>query len=1492
MTKKTRLSIIVVWLASTINAQSLFKVDDIYYKYIDASTKNELMVCAPPSDSATYTGEITIPDEVVFIDSITSNDRKPKVLPVVQIASKAFANSNITRILLGKNIQVIGSDAFKGCDKLSGKTIFSSWNQLLNISFYNEYSNPLFLTKHLFIGDENAKEIKYLQIPDSINASMIGDLAFAGCEHLDSVSIPASIKYVGAKAFLGCSGLKRARFASQADLCNLVFASKEANPLYYANHLFVGTKSQEETEITIPESYEYISNGAFAGCTEITKVTLSDKITHIGADAFINCNSLYTVNFLTSKSISEANSILASGIHYGNDNSNPMRFAKMFLINGSEQSAISISHDIESNAFFGAKWLERITIAKSVKKIGGSAFRNCPNLWMVEFENGSELTTIESDAFNGCEKLDNLTLPSSLDTIGVAAFRNCSKLSSITIPENVKKLYEEIFVNCTNLSSVIINTNNITNIPKRTFMGCSSLSSVKLSKNIQTIYEEAFSGCGLTKLPKGGSITYILENAFANCKFEEIELDTTITIIGKQAFKSQVLKNLYIPEQSRLSNIGENAFLSNNLSNVYSYRKVAPNANIKAFGDNPQKINLFYNANSTGYDVSPWSDFSKRVFSNKTIVYYIDNDSVHCDTIQVGDVVKEWDVVAEWGKEHRAGWKFSGWSEQIPTVMPDYNLEIHGFFTTEKNIDGLTYLIEPTKTTTKVVADVEAYKKTAVFSIPDSITFGNNKYLVAAIDDYAFKNSTSLEKINFSDSLLHIGKGAFVGCKQLQSITLPAKITTIADSLFYECSSLTNVSIPNSINSIGASAFNRCSSLNLDTLPSQLENLGELAFCRSGITFMKIPKGVKAMGTRVFLNCEQLDSIKFEDGFQITTLPDYTFQNCIRLKSFKLAPATTSIGSGAFSGCSSISQLIINNGISSIGGYAFNGCTKLKEITFPSSIGNIQNNAFSGCESISQITIEKATPPSAAGSAFTDNTYNTVQLYVPLGSESAYSTKIPWNRFGNRIQSIADNPLIYLVDGKVYGDTLLVRVGKTITPLQKPQKEGRSFKGWENLPSVMPNDTVIAIGAFKYQFKYTNADTQETVYADSVFYGTPLSSIKDLSARLEIEGYKYEVVDTILTMPANDTIINVKYYPTETDFAFNGLTYHIYTEDNPHAELIPVNPIYSGTSYNVPDSIVYRGNKYSVTRIRSNAFKDCGNLKSITLSESITEIGTQAFRSCSSLSEITIPKSVEILGNEIFLNSKIKNVIDFDKCIKIDKLPANIFMDCDALEFIDLPSSITTIGSDAFRGCKELKELTIPENVTSVGERALQGCEKLRKIYIANQSTLPIALKDIMAEEDYEKDTLYVSETVQKNMTSPWDKFNVELGGSTTAEKCATPRIYYDNGTLRFECETENAEIKSEVTVTDAVKSENISLQTLNKKYIIKAYATAIGHKRSDTAVATIVWRNGTPIVTGFAGTPDLGTEDQKGVPGDMNGDNQVTAEDASLILKSLVDKQ
>lgn len=60
---------------------------------------------------------------------------------------------------------------------------------------------------------------------------------------------------------------------------------------------------------------------------------------------------------------------------------------------------------------------------------------------------------------------------------------------------------------------------------------------------------------------------------------------------------------------------------------------------------------------------------------------------------------------------------------------------------------------------------------------------------------------------------------------------------------------------------------------------------------------------------------------------------------------------------------------------------------------------------------------------------------------------------------------------------------------------------------------------------------------------------------------------------------------------------------------------------------------------------------------------------------------------------------------------------------CFSLTSINIPDTVTSIGSSAFRGCESLTSINIPDSVTSIGDSAFSWCESLTNINIPDSVT-------------------------------------------------------------------------------------------------------------------------------------------------------------------------
>ena len=87
---------------------------------------------------------------------------------------------------------------------------------------------------------------------------------------------------------------------------------------------------------------------------------------------------------------------------------------------------------IESCVFCDIETLTDVNISSSLTAINDSTFLGCHHLTSVTFDSNSQLSSIGSKAFMGCDMV-SVTLPSSLTTIGAEAFDENYNIQSITI---------------------------------------------------------------------------------------------------------------------------------------------------------------------------------------------------------------------------------------------------------------------------------------------------------------------------------------------------------------------------------------------------------------------------------------------------------------------------------------------------------------------------------------------------------------------------------------------------------------------------------------------------------------------------------------------------------------------------------------------------------------------------------------------------------------------------------------------------------------------------------------------------------------------------------------------------------------------------------------------------------------------------------------------------------------------------------------------------
>ena len=173
------------------------------------------------------------------------------------------------------------------------------------------------------------------------------------------------------------------------------------------------------------------------------------------------------------------------------------------------------------------------------------------------------------------------------------------------------------------------------------------------------------------------------------------------------------------------------------------------------------------------------------------------------------------------------------------------------------------------------------------------------------------------------------------------------------------------------------------------------------------------------------------------------------------------------------------------------------------------------------------------------------------------------------------------------------------------------------------------------------------------------------------------------------------------------------------TESHPYLS----DPEKIGVIYCIDDSIVEASipdyfNGVKITAIGKEAFANCMNLKSITISDSVEIIGESAFELCHSLDTITIGNGVKEIGKRAFKECKRLDSVTLPDSVKT--IAGNAFSYCTGLDSIKLGDGIETTGARAFYLCIALEEITIPDSVKTIEASAFMNCLSLRTVNIGS----------------------------------------------------------------------------------------------------------------------------------------------------------------------------
>lgn len=187
-----------------------------------------------------------------------------------------------------------------------------------------------------------------------------------------------------------------------------------------------------------------------------------------------------------------------------------------------------------------------------------------------------------------------------------------------------------------------------------------------------------------------------------------------------------------------------------------------------------------------------------------------------------------------------------------------------------------------------------------------------------------------------------------------------------------------------------------------------------------------------------------------------------------------------------------------------------------------------------------------------------------------------------------------------------------------------------------------------------------------------------------------------------------------------------------------------------------------------IVDIQMSAFSYCLNLEEVEIQgNTLTTIEGSVFSHDESLTKVNVPDSVTKIGTFMFAHCKALETVTLPNTLS--DIGDGMFYECRGLKTFVLPTAMTKVPGDMFGNCIYLEEVTLHEGLEEIGFEAFYGCKTFKKI------TFPRSLKVLK-----EKAFMACSNLVEVHYAGTYDEWeaNVEKGPMWSNEDTITPREY------------------------------------------------------------------------------------------------------------------
>jgi hypothetical protein len=1037
--------------------------------------------------------------------------------------------------------------------------------------------------------------------------------------------------------------------------------------------------------------------------------------------------------------------------------------------------------------------------ADNITDISYGAFQNDVEVVVVTI---NKVANIRSYAFAGCSAMRAITLDTAVDasgrylltSIGTNAFQGCTSLRNLHIPDTVKIIPDYMCNLCSSLEVAVMGYgcdrtgdtyNRSGTIGQYAFANCSRLSYFVVPETVANIYDYAFQND--TSL----ALVYILgrpdvsANAFTSAMgtgatyyFDNSASYTTLTAVTSASlFPTTATKRPYreftltatgeLSPATVRSTIPATTYWKGKILN--SVTSLATSCFAGASGGADIKypymvaLSLPPALNTIGYGAFINTDGTSG-YSSIIGAFYIPNS------------------VTTLGVINATANTFAG----LNTTLRDSSTTKQIVFQTGTNTIAFPAV------TFKFSSAMAIIAPTATSFGSECFNYAKNVQLYSFFQKNAYTATTRLD-----GPTADTGKNAFTWNfdKGIAGYThylyIPKQITRMAEELFRGITdnlfvtAYHNYNLSTDVDGLGFGYFSYNATVGTasvrftGTAPTiniiyNYYNAAGLALTASssiGNNFplnVLYPSGVKTITNR-FASYTILKTVTISDT--VTDISGSTFSGCTGLTRLNVSPSSnlTNLGASACLNCTALTTLFIPNSLRGINTSTFSGCTSLASVTYGNNPGikYIGDLAFyDTTKRLTSIFIPSSVVV-IGNQVFITSTATNVNILntVTFGAGSRLRA-IHYKCFGSEGGANLVTAAQYLRDivlpSSLHYMGSIANTGTTASLLQNTHRLNHS----ENL--IVPSSVEVIPWAFLF------ADNL-TVDISNVYFPRSITNVAGprihngysvngvgLSTGLAGAEFYDSRAGSLIYIPS-ELSTYTGYNATFPFLKFSGIAANNRSRSYYRTVSFTTNPL---ISLNLSGTVANTTNAATTTQIHADIKEGVivigGGTTSIDMSGSID--GSR------NLISVNIPSTVTTISANAFSGCNALVYVTFSENSHLTTIGNSAFSGCTMIHDIQLPDTLTTIGQDAFKGCSNLATISIPYNVTSIGTGAFATAYAIA--YVATQIG-----QDIDGEAAGDQSGFSVSLSADGSIIAIGARFNDSTTGLSTDNR-GSVRIY------------------------------------------------------------------------------------------------------------------